>query len=155
MPWFERPEPELGTEGDVIWRRAIAVIIDSLLIGIVSSIFGGVLAQARLGPIVGLVGLLLGFVYYIYLEGNYGQTIGKMALGIVVVTEDGDPIDYRAATIRTLLRVIDSLPFLYLVGIIVVYVTDREQRIGDLAANTLVLRAQREESQVASSGTEI
>lgn len=142
MAWFERPEPQLGTEGEVIWRRAVAVIIDMILLGIVSAVLGGVLVQARLGPVVGLVGLVISFGYYIYFEATYGQTIGKMALDIVVVTEEGDPIEYGPATIRTILRVIDSLPFLYLVGIIVVYITDREQRIGDLAANTIVVRAQ-------------
>ena len=89
----------------------------------------------------GLLGLVITFGYYIYLEGNYGQTIGKMALGIVVVTEAGDHIEYREATIRTVLRIVDVLPFLYLVGFIVVLITDRKQRIGDLVADTVVVRA--------------
>lgn len=141
MALFERPRPDLGTEGDVVWRRAFAVIMDSIIIAVVTSVFGLVLAQARLAILGGLVGLLIGFGYYIYFEGTYGQTIGKMALNIVVVTEDGDAVDYRAATIRTLLRVVDALPAFYLVGIAVVFATDREQRIGDLVADTVVVRA--------------
>lgn len=142
MAWFERPQPKLGTEGDVIWRRAVAVIIDIILVGIVTSVLGAILAQARLGALAGLFGLLIGFGYYIYLEGNYGQTVGKMALGIVVITDGGDPIEYRSAAIRTILRIIDVLPFLYLLGIIVVVLTDRKQRIGDVVANTVVVRAE-------------
>lgn len=141
MAWFERPQPEMGTEGDVLWRRAVAVIIDILLIGFVASIIGGVLARGRLAALGGLLGLVITFGYYIYLEGTYGQTIGKMALGIVVVTEDGGSIDYGPATIRTVLRIIDALPFLYLLGIIIVFVTDRNQRLGDIAADTVVVRA--------------
>lgn len=142
MAWFERPQPELGTEGDVVWRRAVAVIIDIILIGIVTSAIGGVFAQVRLGVIGSLIGLVLSFGYYIYLEGTYGQTIGKMALDIVVVTENGQHIDYGAAAIRTLLRIIDVLPAFYVVGIIFVLVTDRKQRLGDMLADTMVVRAQ-------------
>ena len=141
MAWFERPQPEMNTEGDLVWRRAVAVIIDIILIGIATSVIGGILVQARLAVLTGLAGLIISFGYYIYLEGSYGQTIGKMALGIVVVTESGNPIDYKPATIRTVLRIIDVLPFLYLVGIIVVLITDRKQRIGDIVADTVVVRA--------------
>jgi uncharacterized RDD family membrane protein YckC len=116
MAWFERPRAELGTEGDVIWRRVVAVIIDIILIGFVTSLLGSVLAQGRLASLGSVIGLVITFGYYIYLEGTYGQTIGKMALDIVVVTEDGDPIEYGPATIRTVLRLIDALPIFYLLG---------------------------------------
>jgi uncharacterized RDD family membrane protein YckC len=141
MAWFERPQPELGTEGDVVWRRVVAVIIDIVLIGIVTSAIGGVFAQVRLGTVGSLIGLVISFGYYIYLEGTYGQTIGKMALDIVVVTEDGQHIDYRPAAIRTILRIIDALPVFYLVGFVLVLVTDRKQRLGDMLADTIVVRA--------------
>lgn len=141
MAWFERPQSEMGTEGNVIWRRAVAVLIDIILLGIVTSVLSGVLAQARLASVGSLVGLLISFGYYIYFEGTYGQTIGKMALDIVVVTEDGNSIDYGPAAIRTVLRIVDALPVFYLVGIILVLVTDRKQRLGDLAADTVVVRA--------------
>ncbi|MDT3436978.1 RDD family protein [Haloarcula sp. 1CSR25-25] len=141
MAWFERPRPEMGTEGDVVWRRIVAIIIDVVLIGVVSTAIIVVLGQIRLGVLGNLFGLIIGFGYYIYLEGTYGQTIGKMALDIVVVTEDGDPIDYGPAAIRTLLRIVDILPAFYLVGIVAVLVTDRKQRLGDLVADTVVVRA--------------
>lgn len=140
MAWFARPQPAVGTEGDVVWRRAVAVIIDIILIGIVTSIIGGILGRSRLAAVGGLLALLISFGYYIYLEGSYGQTIGKMALGIVVVTEDGEPIAYRAAAIRTILRIVDALPALYLIGIIVIVLTDRNQRLGDIVADTVVVR---------------
>ncbi|MGB9930196.1 RDD family protein [Haloarcula amylolytica] len=141
MAWFERPQPEMGTEGDVIWRRVVAIIIDIVLIGVISSVISGILSQVRLAVLGSLLGLLIGFGYYIYLEGTYGQTIGKMALDIVVVTEDGDPIDFGPAAIRTLLRIVDVLPAFYLIGFVAVLVTDRKQRLGDIVADTVVVRA--------------
>ena len=141
MAWFERPQPEMGTEGDVIWRRVVAIIIDIVVIGIVSSAITGILSQIRLAALGSLIGLVLGFGYYIYLEGTYGQTIGKMALDIVVVTEDGDPIDFGPAAIRSLLRIVDVLPAFYLIGFVAVLVTDRKQRLGDIVADTVVVRA--------------
>ncbi|NHN64545.1 RDD family protein [Haloarcula sp. JP-Z28] len=141
MAWFERPQPEMGTEGGVIWRRVVAIIIDIVVIGIVSSAIAGILSQIRLAALGSLIGLVLGFGYYIYLEGTYGQTIGKMALDIVVVTEDGDPIDFGPAAIRSLLRIVDVLPAFYLIGFVAVLVTDRKQRLGDIVADTVVVRA--------------
>ncbi|EMA12209.1 RDD domain-containing protein [Haloarcula marismortui ATCC 33800] len=131
----------MGTEGDVIWRRVVAIIIDIVVIGIVSSAIAGILSQIRLAALGSLIGLVLGFGYYIYLEGTYGQTIGKMALDIVVVTEDGDPIDFGPAAIRSLLRIVDVLPAFYLIGFVAVLVTDRKQRLGDIVADTVVVRA--------------
>ncbi|RLM36490.1 RDD family protein [Haloarcula sp. Atlit-120R] len=141
MAWFERPAPEMGTEGDVIGQRIGAIIIDIVLIAIVSSVISGILAQVRLAFLGSLFGLVIGFGYYIYLEGTYGQTVGKMALDIVVVTEDGDPIEYGPAAIRTVLRIVDALPAFYLIGIVAVLVTDRKQRLGDIVADTVVVRA--------------
>jgi uncharacterized RDD family membrane protein YckC len=63
-----------------------------------------------------------------------------MAMDIVVVTEDGDPIAYRESAIRTLLRIVDALPFFYIVGLVAIYVTDRKQRVGDLVADTIVVK---------------
>ncbi|RLM83440.1 RDD family protein [Haloarcula sp. Atlit-7R] len=141
MAWFERPAPEMGTEGDVIGRRIGAIIIDIVLIAIVSSVISGILAQVRLAFLGSLFGLVIGFGYYIYLEGTYGQTVGKMALDIVVVMEDGDPIEYGPAAIRTVLRIVDALPAFYLIGIVAVLGTDRKQRLGDIVADTVVVRA--------------
>jgi uncharacterized RDD family membrane protein YckC len=47
----------------------------------------------------------------------------------------------RQAVVRNLLRVVDGLPFLYLVGIITIAASKRDQRVGDMAAGTIVVRA--------------
>jgi len=141
MVTFERPHPELGTEGDVILKRVLALIIDTVLfvvtLGILTSIVG-VISQTLSSLLTGL-GTVLFFAYFIYFEAEYGQTIGKMVLKIVVVTEDGAPLSYRESIIRTLLRIIDALPFFYLIGLVAILLTDRKQRLGDIVADTVVV----------------
>ncbi len=83
---------------------------------------------------------MLFFLYFILLEGYLGQTVGKMLLGIQVIREDdGEVPGLGAATIRTLLRLIDGL-FGYLVGFVAVLASSKRQRLGDMVARTLVGR---------------
>jgi uncharacterized RDD family membrane protein YckC len=74
------------------------------------------------------------------LEGYLGQTLGKMLLGIKVVREDNGGVPgLGAAAIRTVLRIIGGILF-YLVAFISVLATQKNRRLGDMAANTLVVR---------------
>jgi uncharacterized RDD family membrane protein YckC len=80
-------------------------------------------------------------LYFIALEGTFGQTIGKMVTRIKVVKEDGSPITYREAAIRAFVGVLDGLPIIIpgLIGCIFIWRSDKKQRIGDLAAHTVVV----------------
>lgn len=79
-------------------------------------------------------------LYYILLEGYLGQTVGKMVLGIKVIREDnGEVPGLGGAAIRTVLRLIDGL-FSYLVALVTVLISGKNQRLGDMAAHTLVVR---------------
>jgi uncharacterized RDD family membrane protein YckC len=69
-----------------------------------------------------------------------GRTPGKRATHLRVVRERGTPVDLPASAIRNLLRLIDILPGAYLVGLSSILITQRNQRLGDLAAGTLVIR---------------
>lgn len=69
-----------------------------------------------------------------------GQTLGKRLLGLRVLDEQGLRLQFSQVAVRNLLRFIDSAPALYLVGGIACLVSRRAQRIGDLAANTVVVR---------------
>jgi uncharacterized RDD family membrane protein YckC len=71
---------------------------------------------------------------------NSGRTPGKAMNGIRVVLESGGPVTFGTSAVRNVLRVIDILPFAYLVGMTSIQVTRRNQRLGDLAAGTLVIR---------------
>lgn len=68
-----------------------------------------------------------------------GRTVGKAVMKIAVVSVDGTPITFLAAVIRNVVRLVDALPGTYFVGIASVLVTKRAQRVGDLAAGTLVV----------------
>jgi uncharacterized RDD family membrane protein YckC len=84
---------------------------------------------------------LVVFAYDVVLETlNNGRTIGKQAAGIRVVGQSGEPIRFVPSAVRNILRIIDFLPVFYLVGSVSIVVTERDQRLGDLAAGTIVTR---------------
>lgn len=140
---------------DVLGRRIAAGLIDVGLLLILFIVFavtigdseshkgsGSTSGSASLsgGPFFVYLGLVL--VYYFVLEAAVGATVGKLLLGLRVVGSDGDRPSTGAIALRTLLRIVDWLPFLYLVGFIAMLATGaRRQRLGDLAAKTSVGRA--------------
>jgi uncharacterized RDD family membrane protein YckC len=70
-----------------------------------------------------------------------GRTIGKKILGLKVVSVDGTRPGVGRIAIRTLFRLVDWLPFFNLVGFILVVSLKSRQRLGDLVAKTVVVRA--------------
>jgi uncharacterized RDD family membrane protein YckC len=84
------------------------------------------------------------FAYDIVLETwNRGRTIGKLAAGLRVVRVGGEAEGFLTAAVRNFLRIVDFLPAFYVVGVISILSTRRNQRLGDLAAGTLVVRERR------------
>jgi uncharacterized RDD family membrane protein YckC len=71
---------------------------------------------------------------------NSGRTLGKAALGIRVVRMGGEPVDFRASGVRNLLRLVDGVVTMYIAGLVSIFVTRNNQRLGDLAAGTIVIR---------------
>jgi len=97
----------------------------------------GELAATVVGSFAGSIAFL---AYFVLLEGLWqGQTLGKKAANARVVMHDGTPVTFAAALYRNLLRPADFLPFLYLVGALCVFMNTRSQRLGDLAAGTMVV----------------
>jgi uncharacterized RDD family membrane protein YckC len=84
---------------------------------------------------------VLWLIYFTYFEGTSGRTIGKKFAHIKVVKDDGSKCDLGAALIRNILRIIDSLPFIYILGIILIATTNKKQRLGDMLAKTIVVKA--------------
>jgi len=83
--------------------------------------------------------ILLNLVYFILAEATVGATLGKLVAGIRARTKEGQRVSLRASVIRNLMRFIDGIG-VYLVGAISVMATKRNQRLGDLAAGTIVVR---------------
>ena len=87
---------------------------------------------------------LILFAYDIVLETwNRGRSIGKLAAGLRVVRVGGDAEGFLTAAVRNFLRIVDFLPAFYVVGVVSILATRQNQRLGDLAAGTLVVRERR------------
>ena len=92
------------------------------------------------------------WIYPIALEALWnGQTVGKRALGLRVVSADGGPLGWLPAITRNLLRTVDMLPFGYAAGLITCLGDPHGRRLGDMIARTLVVHVARE--HVASPPT--
>lgn len=77
-----------------------------------------------------------------------GQTLGKRALGLQVIHDDGSALTWPSAILRNLLRAADFLPIGYLLGLLSLVFSRRFQRLGDRAAGTLVIYRQLKIPQV-------
>jgi uncharacterized RDD family membrane protein YckC len=129
-----------AAEAAVRWRIGAATIDNFLVYGLYLLVC--LVLHWRVANVSHLLVLLaLGVVYHFVLESRDGQTVGKRRYGIQVVSLDGEPADPKAIAIRSVLRVVDSLPFWYLSGLISMVRTgaERRQRIGDVAAATKVI----------------
>ena len=86
--------------------------------------------------------------YFAFFEWIWnGQTPGKRWLKLRVIREDGRPIGFFEAMVRNLLRNFDIMPSpFYSIGLISVFATDRDQRVGDLVAGTVVVREREAEA---------
>jgi uncharacterized RDD family membrane protein YckC len=73
------------------------------------------------------------------MEATQGATFGKKALGLRVVRLDGSPIGWSEAILRLLLRIVDNF-FFGLVGFICILATEKQQRVGDMVAKTIVIK---------------
>ena len=125
--------------------RAVATIIDTVLLMVVGyfiAIFSGGTSGAgfHLQGAPFFLWLVVALAYYIVMEGQSGATIGKRLIGLKVVKLDaGAPIDWQAAIVRNVLRLLDGL-FFYLIGAILVWTSGNKQRLGDRVAGTVVIR---------------
>ena len=83
---------------------------------------------------------LLIWGYHIFFEFLWnGQTPGKRVAGVRVLTTRGEPVTFVHVLVRNLLRIVDFLPSSYMLGAVCILVTRRSQRLGDLAAGTIVV----------------
>lgn len=127
--------------------RMMALIIDLLAIMAIATTGLTVfrvferLAPDVIGGVVTLVYFAVSTGYGIVMEIVWnGQTLGKRLLGLRVIDRGARPARPAQMVIRNLLRPVDSLPALYLTGAASCWLTKHRQRLGDLAAGTVVVR---------------
>ncbi|MFP4057130.1 MAG: RDD family protein [Candidatus Brocadiia bacterium] len=137
-------------------RRVMALLVDFLMVeGLCSA--AEVLLGAGGGDEGGLLPAVLlravvFFGYYVLNERLTGQTLGKWVLGIAVVSRRGARPSLGAVAVRNLLRPwLPLFPAAYLVGSMVLLLTPRHQRLGDLLARTLVVEVPRRSAQAEQS----
>lgn len=138
-----------------VGSRGAAVVIDTVLLGLIVLVEGGV--TAALVTLAGYLGIevaapwvlgafvVVAFVTYwgYFLFGEVvrgGRTPGKRRLGIRVVRDDGGPVRFTDSVIRNVLRIVDMLPGYYAVGIVAALLSKSGKRLGDMAAGTVVVR---------------
>jgi len=136
--------------------RGVAIGIDSfvwialLFVAIfLTGVFTGQLETGAQGIDTNLTGtpasialglwFVLALGYHTVFEWQFGKTIGKALVNIRVASVDGSPLTLGSSLIRNVLRLVDWLPGLYLVGIVGAVVSERKQRLGDRLAGTTVV----------------
>jgi len=126
--------------------RALAWTIDLAIracILFACSIPLGLIGEAGMGVYLGAMFLLV-WAYPILCEGLFdGQTPGKRALDLRVVSSDGAPVGWLASCVRNLMRTVDMLPFGYACGMVSGFIDPWGRRLGDVVARTMVVHAPR------------
>jgi uncharacterized RDD family membrane protein YckC len=147
----------------VVGRRAAAFIIDGLILAAISAIAWFALTKSAPGGCLAggieingkcrgfydsgnrtiwfLIDALASIGVYWIMQGLTGKTPGKAMMGIQVVNAEGNPPGVGRAILRSILYIVDGFPIyvLPLVGFIVALSSERNQRVGDMAANTYVV----------------
>ena len=153
-------QPSATIQTASIWWRTRATILDLIIIallqGLINMTFGSErITNAVLDPsttggfssytsttaVDGFWLWVVAIGYYVLLEGLFGQTVGKAAVGIRVTGLDGHRAAAQQILVRNVLRVIDWFPGFYFLGALVARVSGGRQRIGDHLARTLVVPA--------------
>ncbi len=160
-PWQAPPAAQSALLAG-FWIRAVAYIMDSVLVGLATRLLQAAYFQGArqdpfaesysrllefdwtpLAPLL-LFEIAMNFLYFTFFIGRYGQTPGKMVCGLRVVTVHGEEVSYLQAALRTagyyLNRLTLGLGFLW------VAIDPRKQGFHDKIAGTLVLRASRREA---------
>jgi uncharacterized RDD family membrane protein YckC len=143
----------LDLEPATVGSRSVAIALDVLLIG--TGLLLLALAEAAFGvtgfvpdwlgiALVLLLGFALQFGYPVGFETLWrGRTPGKAAMGLRVVTVEGAPVRFRHAATRAAIGLVELLGTLGAIAVIASLLSARGQRLGDLAAGTLVIRERR------------
>src|SRR5215475_1003355 len=143
-----------------IGSRFIALLIDTLIWGAGLVVVGlllwafqpalqafNTLSYQWTVALFTLTMFLLNWGYFTLFEALWnGRTPGKRVARIRVIQRSGRAIGIFESMARNFIRYVDQIPFFYAVGVIAVFATRQHQRLGDLAAGTLVVRDRDEDS---------
>ncbi len=138
-----------------VWPRAQALVVDALVLFVAWLLVALVWYLALVGAgsfseitpgmptaqPLWILAVVAAPLYYWVAQAAWGRTLGMRAFGLRVVTTDGRRPGVAATLVRTLLLAVDWLPACFVLGAVLIWVTPRRQRLGDLAARTVVVRS--------------
>ncbi|MEH7345582.1 RDD family protein [Bacillus sp. JJ1532] len=127
--------------------QIILIIVNILIVMVLFMILYGqsdLLLWSEINSVPVAIAIILMFIlnwgyFFAFEYFSGGRTIGKKALGLRVIQENGHSITLLSSFIRNFLRIIDSLPANYFLGMMMIFFHSKHKRIGDLVAGTLVV----------------
>lgn len=128
--------------------RFLAILIDAFIVLAVSTFLLFALQLVLPSGIAAALGVTLNFIltwgWHVWFEvKSQGRTPGKRALRLRVIDARGLPVSLYQSLVRNIVRILDFMPMFYGVGAISMLVTPSRRRLGDLIADTLVVRDDR------------
>ncbi|MFI5000404.1 MAG: RDD family protein [Reyranellales bacterium] len=144
--WDARPSGPGPLAYGGFWIRVVAYLIDAILLSIAGGILGAATGMNLFATDMehyhyetNLISLAVAWLYFALLESSErGATVGKMAVGLRVVTEQGERLSFLNATGRYFAKFISAV--ILGIGFIMVAFTDRKRGLHDMIAATLVIK---------------
>ena len=144
--WDARPAGPDPVAYCGFWIRVLAYLIDGILLtivyGIVARLLGIDIFESdwrHYDPLGNLLSLVIGWLYFALLESSErGATVGKMVMGLRVVTSDGQRLSFMNATGRYFAKILSAI--ILFIGFIMVAFTDKKRGLHDMIAGTLVIK---------------
>ena len=144
--WDARPAGPDHVAYGGFWIRVLAYLIDGILLtivyGIVARLLGIDIFESdwrHYDPLGNLLSLVIGWLYFALLESSErGATVGKMVMGLRVVTSDGQRLSFVNATGRYFAKILSAI--ILCIGFIMIAFTDKKRGLHDIIAGTLVIK---------------
>jgi uncharacterized RDD family membrane protein YckC len=144
--WDARPASPAQVAYGGFWIRFVAYIIDAIVLSLVGVVLGMVFGLSMMSgdiehmdPTWNLASLVIGWLYFAVFESSErGATPGKMALGLRVVTGEGQRLSFLNATGRYFAKFVSAI--ILCIGFIMIGFTERKRGLHDMMANTLVIK---------------
>ncbi|MBM3644016.1 MAG: RDD family protein [Alphaproteobacteria bacterium] len=144
--WEARPAGPQPTGFGGFWVRVVAYVIDAILLTLVSVVVAKIMGvdfmddASAFSLKANLPGFLIGWLYFALLESSErGATLGKMAMGLRVVSSEGQRLSFLNATGRYFAKFLSVI--ILGIGFIMVAFTDRKRGLHDIVAGTLVVKS--------------
>jgi uncharacterized RDD family membrane protein YckC len=145
--WDAQPAGQEQVAYGGFWIRFVAYIIDAILLSIVFGVVASIVGlrfvntddPTDIDPTVNLLSLVVSWLYFALMESSErGATVGKMAMGLRVVTSDYRRLTFLNATGRYFAKILSAI--ILFIGFIMIAFTDKKRGLHDMIAGTLVIK---------------